>query len=568
MRLQPVFDPSFDDPQPWTRHYQPGVVERIDYPTTSLCDMFERSCAEAGDAVATVFFGAQLTYAQLAAQVGQVAEQLRRLGVKPGDRVAIMLPNCPQHLVAFYAILRVGAIVVEHNPLYSPDELRELFEDHGARVAIVWDKAAAKLDGIALDHLVAVNLIEAMPLKNRLALKLPLRKLRATRDQLTADVPGAIPWRKLASGPALDDAHPHPDVHDLAVIQYTSGTTGRPKGAMLSHFNLYSNALQGAAWMKDAKQREETFYAALPFFHAFGMTLHMTHGVLRQARQVLFLRPDVEMILDAHRKFPMTSYCAVPILYERTAARAKERGQSLASAKFCISGAMTLPDHVAELWENVSGGLLVEGYGMTESSPVALGNPFHPSRRTGTIGVPFPSTWMRVVHPEDPSRDAEPGEAGELLLKGPQIFAGYWNKPEETAAALLDGGWLRTGDLVTLDGDGFSTIAGRIKELIITGGFNVSPAEVERVLATHPGIEEVCVVGERTEQGDETVVAVVVPAAGASLELRELRTWAKEHLAPYKVPRDLVIVDELPKNPLGKVLRPEVRSLLAERRGA
>lgn len=395
-----------------------------------------------------------------------------------------------------------------------------------------------------------------------MALRLPAAKLRALREQLTSPAPDCLSFSRLLTGPELSADHPRPGVHDLAALQYTSGTTGRPKGAMLTHFNLYSNALQGAAWMKDAEQRKETFYAVLPFFHAFGMTLHMTHGVLRQARQVLFLRPDIDMVLDAHKKFPMTSYCAVPVLYQRTAERAIERGQSLASAKFCISGATTLPDAVAALWESTSGGLLVEGYGLTETSPVALGNPFHPSRRTGTIGIPFPSTWRKVVDSEDLSREVEPGETRELLLKGPQVFAGYWNQPEETAATLLEDGWLRTGDLVTLDADGFATIVGRVKELIITNGFNVSPAEVERALSANPDFKQVCVVGEPNPQGDEDVAAAVVLSEGATLDPASLRQWSKQRLAAYKEPRHWVAVDELPTNMMGKVLRADAQALV------
>ncbi len=279
-------------------------------------------------------------------------------------------------------------------------------------------------------------------------------------------------------------------MHDLAVIQYTSGTTGDPKGAMLTHFNLFSNARQGEAWMHGAQYRKEVFYAILPMFHAFGMTLFLTYGVLKQARLVLFPAFDVDLVLAAAKKSPPTVYCAVPPIYERTAREAKERGISLRSAKYCISGAMNLPDSTVELWEGVSGGLLVEGYGMTEASPVCLGNPFAPSRKTGTIGVPFPSTLMRVVDADDPTREVAQGERGELLIKGPQVFGGYWNNADETAKALLPDGWLRTGDVVTVDAEGFTTIVDRVKELIITGGFNVAPSEVEGVLRSHPDVTD------------------------------------------------------------------------------
>ena len=551
---------------PWVKHYQPGVPAQIELPTQSLVALYERSVAEAGDCVATEFFGKTTTYTELGDQIDRAAEGLRRLGVRAGDRVALVLPNCPQHVVAFYAVLRLGAIVVEHNPLYTERELRHMFEDHAARVAICWDVAVPKLqampEDVTLDNIVSVNLLKAFPTIKRLVLGLPFPALRKTRAKLTADVSGTMSWEQLLSATPIDPEHPRPEVGDLAVIQYTSGTTGAPKGAMLTHYNLFANARQGEAWMHGAEYRKENFYAILPMFHAFGMTLFLTYGILKQARLVIFPTFDVDLVLDAARKTPPTVYCAVPPIYHRTAQRAKERGISLRSAKYCISGAMTLPGDVVELWESVSGGLLVEGYGMTEASPVCLGNPFAPSRRNGTIGVPFPSTLMKVVELADPKKEVAQGQRGELLIKGPQVFSGYWNNPAETAETLLEGGWLRTGDVVTQDADGFTTIVDRIKELIITGGFNVSPSEVEVELRTHPDIAEVAVVGIPARDGGESVAAVVVLRPGASLDEAAMRSWCRERLAAYKVPRQIVTTDELPKSMLGKVLRSEVQKRL------
>ncbi|MDM8083740.1 long-chain-fatty-acid--CoA ligase [Cellulomonas cellasea] len=552
-----------DQQHPWVKNYQPGVPAEIDLPTESLVALFERSVAEGGSHPALEFFGRRTTYTELGDQVARAAEGLRKLGVRAGDRVALALPNCPQHVIAFYAVLRLGAIAVEHNPLYTSRELRHLFEDHQARVVIAWDKAVPAIQAfpadVEIDHIVSVNLLKAFPTVKRLALGLPVKKLRATRDALTAPAPGTIPWEKLLSADPIDGAHPRPAVEDLAAIQYTSGTTGLPKGAMLTHFNLYSNALQGEAWMHGAELRKEVFYAILPMFHAFGMTLYLTYGIRKQALIVLFPKFDPDLILDAMKKSPATVYCAVPPIYERTALAAKEKGVSLRSCKYCISGAMNLPPHVVELWESVSGGLLVEGYGMTESSPVALGNPFHPTRRTGTIGVPFPSTSMRVVDVNDPTVDVAQGEPGELLLQGPQVFQGYWNNPEETAKTLLPGGWLRTGDIVTVDEDGFTTIVDRAKEIIITGGFNVSPSEVEAVLRLHPDVADVAVIGKPLERGGEMVVAAVELEPGVALDEEALRAFCRERLAAYKVPRRVVQIQDTPRSMLGKVLRKQVR---------
>lgn len=557
-----------DAARPWTRFYQPGCPADIDMPTTSLVEMFERSCLEGGLSPATQFFGQRTSYGELGDQVARVAEALRGLGVAAGDRVAIMLPNCPQHVVAFYAVLRLGAVVVEHNPLYTSRELRVIAEDHGAKVWIAWDSSVAKLgwaEEVGIEHIVSVNLLRAFPPVLRLALALPVPSLRRRRDALTKPAPGTIAFERLLKADPIDEAHPRPGVDDLAVIQYTSGTTGVPKGAMLTHLNLYANALQGAAWMVGAMPRREVFYAVLPMFHAFGMTLYLTYGIYKQANLVLFPTFDVDLVLQAAAKTPPTVYCAVPVIYEATAKAAKERGIDLRSARWCISGAMTLPQSTVELWESVSGGLLVEGYGMTESSPVALGNPFCETRKTGTIGIPFSSTDRRVVDPDNLDRDVAQGEPGELLISGPQVFQGYWNNPEATAETLLDGGWLRSGDLVTLDEDGFATIVDRIKEIIITGGFNVSPSEVEAVVRDYPGVADVAVIGMPRERGDEAVTAVIVPEPGASVDEAELRAWAHDQLAGYKVPRRVVIVDELPKSMLGKPLRKSIKErLLAE----
>ncbi|TFD39012.1 long-chain fatty acid--CoA ligase [Cryobacterium sp. TMT1-19] len=549
--------------QPWVKNYQPGVPAEIELPTESLVAMLERSVAEAGDHPALEFFGRRTTYTELGDQVDRVAEGLRHLGVRAGDRVALILPNCPQHVVAFYAVLRLGAVVVEHNPLYTSRELRHQFEDHQARIVIAWDKSVASVRAfprdIEIDHIVSVNLLLAFPTLKRLALHLPVKKLRESREALTIAAPGTIPWKELLSHVPIDPGHPRPSVDDLAALQYTSGTTGQPKGAMLTHFNLYSNALQGEAWMHGAEYRKEVFYAILPMFHAFGMTLYLTYGIRKQGLLVLFPKFDPNLILDAMKKSPATVYCAVPPIYERTAVVAKERGISLRSCQYCISGAMNLPDHVVEMWESVSGGLLVEGYGMTETSPVALGNPFHPTRRPGTVGVPFPSTLMKVVDLDDPTMEVVQGRPGELLLKGPQVFQGYWNNPEETAKALLPGGWMRTGDIVTVDADGFTTIVDRAKELVITGGFNVSPSEVEAVLRLHTDVVDAAVVGKALERGGEMVVAAVELKPGVPLDEDALREHCREHLAAYKIPRRIVTIEDMPRSMLGKILRKQVR---------
>jgi long-chain acyl-CoA synthetase len=355
-------------------------------------------------------------------------------------------------------------------------------------------------------------------------------------------------------------------VDDIAVLQYTSGTTGSPKGAILTHSNLQANAAQGRAWVPGLKVGEETFYGVLPLFHAYGMTLCLTFAMSIGAKLVLFPKFDIDMVLTAAKKSPPTFLPAVPPIYEALARASERRGADLSSIRFAISGAMSLPVSTVTKWEEATGGLLVEGYGMTESSPVALGNPIGPSRRPGTVGVPFPSTEIRVVDPADPHVERPEGESGELLIRGPQVFQGYWRRPGDTAATLLPGGWLRTGDIVTVSSDGFVSVIDRLKEIIITGGFNVSPSEVEGMLLGHPDVEGVAVVGLPREGGDEEVCAAVVLRSGAKFDAGSLRDFCRSHLAGYKVPKRIVELDELPRSLIGKVLRREVRdSLIAKR---
>ncbi|WP_342022766.1 long-chain-fatty-acid--CoA ligase [Arthrobacter citreus] len=563
--------------RPWTRHYGEGVPADLRLPEGSLVDMVEESIRKFGSKPALQFFGAVTSYQALGEQIRSAATGLRKLGVKKGDRVALVLPNCPQHIVAFYAALRLGAIVVEHNPLYTDRELRHQFEDHGAAVAIVWDKAVDRVQAMPADiplrTIISVNLVDSMPFGNRLALKLPVPAARKARSALTVSkTPRSstrliLPWKKLLDHRPLRRRHPRPEASDLAVIQYTSGTTGVPKGAMLTHANLMANAAQGRAWVPGLRPGKETFYAVLPMFHAYGLTLCLTFAMSLGARLVLFPKFDPDLVLKAVKKTPPTFLPAVPPIYDRIVSAANEQGVSLQGVRFAISGAMNLPTATVSAWEEATGGYLIEGYGLTETSPVAIGNPMGPTRKPGTVGVPFPLTDIRVVDPENPQVDRSHGEQGELLIRGPQVFQGYWNKPAETQAALLDGGWFRTGDIVTVDDDHFVTIQDRIKELIITGGFNVSPSEVEEALKRHSSIADAAVVGIGKAGGGEDVVAAVVLKQDAHFDAEEVRTYVRNELAAYKVPRRIVQIPDLPRSLIGKVLRRHVRDQLTAPEG-
>ena len=557
---------TYDPPRPWIASYADGVSEDLEPVTGSLVDIVAASARDHPDAPALQFFGRTTSYRSLHEQIERAAAGLRDLGVKAGDPVAIVLPNCPQHIVAFYAILRLGAVVVEHNPLYTPRELRKQFEDHGAAFAIVWTKVVKTVQDfpadLALRGLVSVDVTKAMPFRTRMALKVPIAKAREAREALHERVTGTVPWEDIAATSPLPSSHPAPSTDDLALLQYTSGTTGTPKGASLTHRNLLSNAAQARAWVPSIVRGDGcVVYAVLPMFHAYGLTLCLTFAMSMGARLVLFPRFDPDMVLEVTKKHPATFLPLVPPIADRLLKAAREKGVSLAGTEVAISGAMALPHDLVVPFEEASGGYLVEGYGLSECSPVLMANPVADNRVPGTVGLPLPGTECRVVDPDEPTRDVPAGEPGELVVRGPQVFSGYYGKPEETEAVFVDG-WFRTGDIVTIDDAGFVRIVDRIKELIITGGFNVAPTEVESILRQHPQVEDAAVVGLPNEHSGEEVVAAIVVAPGDDIDVEAVREFARGILTPYKVPRRLFVVDELPKSLIGKVLRRQVRERL------
>ena len=560
---------TYEPPRPWIASYAEGVPDDLEPVTGSLVDIVEASARDFPDAPALQFFGRTTSYRDLNVAIERAAAGLRDQGVSAGDAVAIVLPNCPQHIVAFYAILRLGAVVVEHNPLYTPRELRKQFEDHGAKHAIVWTKVVGLIQDfpadLAVTSLISVDITKAMPFGTRLALTLPIAKAREARTALHERVSGTVTWESIVGTPPLPASHPKPATDDLALIQYTSGTTGTPKGASLTHRNLLSNAAQARAWVPSIVRGHGcVVYAVLPMFHAYGLTLCLTFAMSMGARLVLFPRFDPAMVLEVTKKHPATFLPLVPPIADRLLKAAREKGVSLEGTQVAISGAMALPHELVVPFEAASGGYLVEGYGLSECSPVLMANPVAQNRVPGTVGLPLPGTELRVVDPDDPTKDVEPGARGELIVRGPQVFSGYYGKPEETEKVFVDG-WFRTGDIVTVDGGGFVRIVDRIKELIITGGFNVAPTEVEIALRQHPQVDDAAVVGLPNPQSGEEVVAAIVLAAGVDHpDIEGIRDFARGILTPYKVPRRIFVVDDLPKSLIGKVLRRQVRDSLLQ----
>ncbi|KGM13312.1 AMP-binding protein [Cellulomonas bogoriensis] len=563
-----------DPARPWSTAYAPGVPLDVPAPAQSLTETLAQTAEQHPSVVALDFMGAVTTYDTLQRRVDRAAGALKELGVEPGDRVALVLPNCATHVVVFYAVLRLGAVVVEHNPTYTADELAHQLKDSGATVVLCWQKVVPEVLGshgeTSVQTVVSIDLAADLPWIKRAALRLPLSASRKARDAMRGPVPAHPAVRRwgtaLKHATPLEATHPHPDVEDVALLQYTGGTTGTPKGAVLRHRHLAVNAAQGQAWTGHGAG--ETVLSVLPFFHAFGLMLCMVYVVRIAATAVVLPRFDVDAVLAAQRRRPATFLPGVPPMFERLADAAERTGADLTSIRSAISGAMSLPVATAEKWERVTGGMLVEGYGMTETAPVALGSPMSTARRPGTLGLPFPSTHVRIADQEDTARDAAEGERGELWVSGPQVFDGYWQRPDETGSVLVEHEgrtWLRTGDVVVVE-DGFVRLVDRSKEVIITGGFNVYPSQVEEHLRSMPGIADVAVVGIPGGDLGEKVVAAVVLAEGATrVELSAVRAWSEKRLARYAHPRELIVLPDLPRSQIGKVLRRVVREQVMDR---
>lgn len=549
---------------PARRHYEVGVPAEIEVPTDTIGDLLPKTIARYGKNIAIDFLGKRYTYADLGEEVERAAGLLRTLGVRKGDVVALILPNCPQHITIFHAVMRLGGIVAEHNPLAPPAELREQISAHGGRLIIAWENTLNDLlaDGPIGDHTVlSVNLTAALPWRSQFLLKLPIAAARKQRKQLRARVPNGVQsWEKLLAGtrPIPPEFDPEITAEDIAILLHTGGTTGTPKAVALSHRNILANSEQSHQWMRSLEDGKETVLAVLPFFHAYGMTLSMGLSLVLGATQLVLPKFDVDMVLAAQKRRPITIFMGVPPMIDRLADAAMEKGVDLTSIKCSMVGAMSLTKEIADKWEKVTDAYVIEGYGMTEAGPCLMGNPVSEGRRPGSLGIPFPSTEIKIVDPEDPSKEVAPGEVGELIARGPQVFPGYFRNKEETEHALIDGEWLRTGDLCREE-DGFYYLADRRKELIINGGFNIYPSQVEEAVRSHPGVVDVAVVGLNDDSRGEQVVAALVLEPGVTVDLDSIRDWAAKRVPHYALPRKIAILDELPRSQIGKVMRRTVR---------
>ena len=550
------------DSAPWLRYYAEGVPRDVHVPNEPVTQLLDDAAERFPHRHALEFLGRTISYQRLHQLVGRAAVGLAGIGVRRGDRVALILPNCPQQVIAFYAVLRLGAVVVQHNPLYTAPELAYQLADSEATVAIVLDRVYPALTearpSTRLREVIVTSLLPWLPRAKRMALRLPGERVARLRAELSHPLPANADVRDFEQMLS----HPYPPIlpepidprRDLALLQYTGGTTGRPKGAMLTHRNLVANAVQTAAWDARSREGQEVTLAALPMFHVFGLTLCLTTSVLIGSTIVLLPKFDVELVLDAIRKWKPTIVPGVPPMYEKIIAAARAHKVDLSSIRTCVSGAMPLPRNIVEEFRDATGGHLIQGYGMTETSPVTMANPLDGNARHVSVGLPLPGTRVRIVGEDDPFRVVGAGEAGELLIYGPQVFKGYWNQPLETGE-VLNNGWLRTGDIAMMSPDGFFTLLDRKRDVIIIDGFNVFPSEVEHVINAHMLVEDSAVVGIPDGHGGEIVKAYVVPVRGAAISARDVIGHCEQRLVDYKIPTSVVVREELPKNMLGKVLR-------------
>ena len=545
--------------------YAPGVPFHTDSFDQRTSDLLLDSAARYPNRVAIDFLSRQTTYAELETQVRQAATVLLNAGVKRGDRVALIMPNCPQHIVAIFAISLIGAIAVEHNPMAPSDELRHEFESHNAQVIIAWENSVEKLSFLGRNvRIFGVNLAHALSPISQALLHLPIESVRKRKKMLGAKVPSEVrSWDKYVRVAKAWGGDSVVGPEDPAIMIHTGGTTGVPKAVVLTHKNICSNVAQSAAWVPELHEGSEVFYSVLPYFHAFGLTVTLFAGVRMGATLAVFPRFDPAQVLLAQKRLPCTFFVGVPPMFERLLKENENLNTDLSSMRFTLSGAMPLTGELSKRWEAQTLGYVIEGFGMTEASPILLGSPVSPDRRPGALGVPYPSTEVRIVDPENPAVDVPNGTVGELLARGPQVFHGYWNNPEETAEVFYDG-WLRTGDLVQVRDDGFIYMADRRKELIISGGFNIYPTQVEEAVRSMPGVADVAVVGMPGGNRGEEVVAALVLEAGASVTLADVRAWAEKSIAHYALPRQIVVVQELPRSQIGKVMRRRVQQQLAE----
>lgn len=544
--------------KPWLKFYPEGIPPSLEYEDIPLPDTLRNTAQKYPDRVALHFMGFEMTFKQLYEAVLKLANYLRELGIEKGDRVAIMLPNTPQAVISFYGVLFAGGVVVETNPMYTERELAYQLKDSGAKAIIALEILYPRIKRVEgetdLEHIIITAIKDYLPFPKNLIY--PIIQKRQYGFSVKVEHKGNQHlFTEIMKRSIPDELDVTFDVnHDMACLQYTGGTTGFPKGVMLTHKNLIANAKMCDVWLMRGKNGNDVVLGALPFFHVYGLTTVMILSVMNGAKMVLIPKPEPETLLKAIESQKVTLFPGAPTMYIGLLNHPDLEKYDLSSIEYCISGSAPLPKEVQDKFEKATGGIIVEGYGLTESSPVTHANPLdREKRRIGSIGLPWPDTEAAVVSLENDEK-LPPGEIGEIIVKGPQVMMGYWRRPEETEMTLKNG-WLYTGDIGYMDEDGYFYIVDRKKDMIIASGFNIYPREIEEVLYEHSAIKEVAVAGVPDPYRGETVKAYIVLKEGAKVTEEELDRFCRERLAAYKVPRIYEFRDELPKTTVGKILR-------------
>ena len=521
--------------RPWLAHYPERVPRSLTYRSIPIYQLLAESVARHPDLPAIRFYQTRLTYQQLWDQAQRSSAVFASLGIGRGDRIALMLPNCPQYVIAYYGALLAGAIVVQVNPLYTARELGHLLSNSGAETIVVADALYP-----------VVQAVEGTPLKRVLVTRL--------RGGATLG-PEAESFEKLLAAAPATPPKVEVDAQDVAVLQYTGGTTGVSKGAMLTHFNIVANVAQSAALNPDAlPPGEARCLTVIPLFHVYGMTVCMNLTLAQGGEVILLPRFDLAEVMETIKATQPTHFPGVPTMYVAVNGFPNAESYGLSSIKYLNSGAAPMPVEVMSEYEARFGGKILEGYGLSEASPTTHAHPPLAVRKPGTVGLPLPDTDCEIVDLDLGTKILPVGEVGEIRIKGPQVMRGYWGMPKETAIALRDG-WLYTGDIGKMDADGYFSIVDRKKDMIIASGYNVYPRDVEEVLYEHPAIRECCVAGVPDRYRGETVKAYIVLRSGVELSVDDLRAFCRERLAAYKIPKIIEFRDSLPKSLVGKILR-------------
>lgn len=525
----------------WHKHYPEHIAKELNIPNQSLPEMLNKTIASYGDKSAIYFYGKEITYKKLGEMADAFTAAIQEEGVKKGDRVALMLPNCPQYVSSYYGILQTGAIATQLNPMLVGKELEYILTDSGAETIVIYEPLLPVLnqiiDNTSVKRVVKVNL-----------------EGRDTEDGMAIAFNDFLKQAKKPPKPVAIDAN-----EDIAILQYTGGTTGRSKGAMLTHRNLLANVMQSYEFFKDAiKPGEERFLTVIPLFHVYGMTSCMNLSIYTGSMSIMLPRFELDEVLQTIKDVKPTSFPGVPTMYIGLINHPKVSEFGVDILEICNSGSAPMPREIMRTFEEKTGATILEGYGLTESSPTTHSNPYFGTRKPGSVGIGIPSTEYKIVDLAEGENELPLGEIGEIIIKGPQVMKGYWNMPMETEQTLRDG-WLYTGDIAYMDEEGYLFIVDRKKDLIIASGYNVYPRDVEEVIYEHPAVQEAVVVGIPDPYRGETVKAVVVLKEGQLCTEKELIAYCRENLATYKAPRVIEFRKELPKTNVGKILRRKIR---------